>query len=96
MNHSKKVFQKAVSLVLALALIASCITVSFSAFAADNLFSVPSSSPAVPLYVNKAIDLNANFRSKPYILQSNQMYRYWKNSPSISKNVKKECSNVIP
>ncbi|MBQ0083604.1 MAG: hypothetical protein KBS52_02410 [Clostridiales bacterium] len=53
----KNISKKVISLLVAVALVVSCITVTFSVFAAGNLFSVPASSPAIPLYVNKAIDL---------------------------------------
>ncbi|MBQ0083398.1 MAG: hypothetical protein KBS52_01345, partial [Clostridiales bacterium] len=55
-KQMKQISRKAISVIMAVALVVSCMTASFSVFAATTTaFSVTAKSPAVPLYVNKAV-----------------------------------------
>ncbi|MBQ0084200.1 MAG: fibronectin type III domain-containing protein, partial [Clostridiales bacterium] len=54
----KKFAKKTLAVIVAVAIVLCCVTVSFSSFAETSAFSVTEASPAVPLYVDKAIDLN--------------------------------------
>lgn len=54
-NNMKQISRKALAVVIALAIVVSCVTISFSTFATAGNFEVPAKSPAVPLYVGKTL-----------------------------------------
>ncbi|MBQ0084426.1 MAG: hypothetical protein KBS52_06670 [Clostridiales bacterium] len=81
----KQITSKAISIITAVALILSCITITLNSFAAPVKFNVTSASPAIPLYVGKAVDLKN---------LSIQIGNYTKSGDTLTWTVKSGSSAV--